>query len=507
MDEPRGLPRWIGVASLALITLLALAALRRALQPPPAVLPVIPTFHASGPSVQLWLSTQDRRLRLARQPDLRISDTGPSPADIVVDLHKTYQTIAGFGAAMTDASAWLIQNRLGARQREALLRELFGPPPGLNFNMTRLTIGASDFSLQPYTLDDLPAGDVDPELEHFNIANNLRNVIPTMRGVLAVRPQLKIIASPWSAPAWMKTSDALIGGTLLPQYEDAYARYLVKYVDTYRSNGIPIFALTLQNEPNFLPQTYPGMQLSAEQRARIIGQYLGPALAGRKPATRILGWDHNWDEPQQPLDVLSDPDAARYIDGIAWHCYRGAPSTQTEVHVAYPRKDSYITECSGGDWPSSRNGELLWFARNLLLGGLRNWSRGVVYWNLALDEKYGPHFGGCGTCKGIVTIDSTTGDIQRNDEYYAFGHFSRFVLPGAVRVWSTDTGDDIKNVAFRNASGGSVVMVLINARTEAHEVSVSQAGIHFQYTMPAESVATLVWHPDLTEEPKADRTR
>jgi glucosylceramidase len=175
--------------------------------------------------------------------------------------------------------------------------------------------------------------------------------------------------------------------------------------------------------------------------------------------------------------------------------------------VAYPRKDSYITECSGGDWPSSRNGELLWFARNLLLGGLRNWSRGVVYWNLALDEKYGPHFGGCGTCKGIVTIDSTTGDIQRNDEYYAFGHFSRFVLPGAVRVWSTDTGDDIKNVAFRNASGGSVVMVLINARTEAHEVSVSQAGIHFQYTMPAESVATLVWHPDLTEEPKADRRR
>lgn len=499
MDEPRGISRWIGIASLALITTLALMALHLAHRPLPAqALPVIPVLHPAGPTVQLWLSTQDRRLRLARQPDVLISSTGPSPADVVVNIHKTYQTIVGFGAALTDASAWLIQNRLDEAQRRALLRELFGPAPGLNFNMTRLTIGASDFSLQPYTLDDLPAGDVDPELQHFNIAANLRAVIPTVHEVLAIDPDLKIIASPWSAPAWMKTSANLIGGTLLEQYESAYAQYLVKYVDAYRSAGIPIFALTVQNEPGFLPLTYPGMELSAVQRARIIAQYLGPALAARKPATRILGWDHNWDEPEQPMSVLSDADAARYMDGIAWHCYRGAPNAQTEVHVAYPRKDAFITECSGGDWPSSENGELLWFARDLLLGGLRNWARGVVYWNLALDEKYGPHFGGCDTCKGIVTIDSGTGEIHRNDEYYAFAHFSRFVLPGAVRVWSTDTGNDIKNVAFQNADDGKAVLVLINARTEPHTVSVQQAGIHFQYAMPAQSVATFVWDADQT---------
>ncbi|CAM5234500.1 glycoside hydrolase family 30 protein [Rhodanobacter lindaniclasticus] len=504
MDEARGIPRWLAIASFVLISVLALLALRLARRPPAAFGTVVASvLQPGGPGIELWLSTQDRRLRLARQADVPISDAGSAPADVVIDSGKTYQSIVGFGAALTDASAWLLQNKLSAPARRALLLELFGPPPGLGFNMVRLTIGASDFSLQPYTLDDLPAGAVDPDLQHFNVAANLRDVIPAVQEVLSIDPDLRIIASPWSAPAWMKTSANLIGGTLLEQYESSYAQYLVKYVDTYRGYGIPIFALTLQNEPGFVPVTYPGMLLSAEQRARIIEQYLGPALAGRRPATRILGWDHNWDEPQQPLDVLYDAEAARYIDGIAWHCYRGAPSAQSEVHRAFPRKDAYITECSGGDWESARHGELLWFARDLLLGGLRNWARGVIYWNLALDEQYGPHFGGCGNCKGIVTIDSRTGAVSRNDEYYAFAHYSRFIRPGAVRIWSTDTGDDLKNVAFRNPDGGSIVLVLVNGKAEVHEVSVQQGDIAFRYTMPAESVATFVWQPRQTGKPSA----
>ncbi|MFI4958513.1 MAG: glycoside hydrolase family 30 beta sandwich domain-containing protein [Lysobacterales bacterium] len=503
MGESRGISRWAGISSLALITVLALMALhmsRRTASAP--VPPIAPATHPSGPVVQLWLSTQDRRLRLARQPDLEISETSTdvtSPVDVVIDIHKTYQSIVGFGAALTDASAWLIQNRLNGQQRSALLDELYGPPPGINLNMARLTIGASDFSLQPYTLDDVPFGAVDPQLQHFNVAANLRDVIPVMREVLAVNPQLRVIASPWSAPAWMKASENLIGGALLEQYESTYAQYLVKYVDTYRSYGIPIFALTLQNEPGFVPVTYPGMELPAAVRARIITQYLGPALASRKPGTLILGWDHNWDEPEQPLSVLADPDAARYINGIAWHCYRGAPGAQSQVHRAFPGKDTYITECSGGDWAYGETGELLWFARNLLLGGLRNWARGVVYWNLALDEKYGPHFGGCGSCKGMVTIDSGTGAVSRNDEYYAFAHFSRFVLPGAVRVRSTATDNGIDNVAFQNATNGSVVLVMVNSKADARRVSVMQDKNSFQYTLPPRSVATFVWSPDQTE--------
>jgi glucosylceramidase len=502
MDERKGVSGWMAVASITLITMLALAALYAPRRKHSAIASRVTStpLPVTAP-VKLWLSTADRRLRLARQPDIEMSDHEPSPADVVIDITKKYQSIVGFGAALTDSSAWLIQNKLDEGQRTALLRELFGPPPNLNLNMMRLTIGASDFSLQHYTLDDLPAGEVDPALLHFNVASNLQDVIPAVREVLSVNPQLRIIASPWSAPAWMKTSANLIGGELLPQFESAYADYLVKYLDTYRGYGIPIFALTLQNEPGFVPVTYPGMEMPAATRARIIAQYLGPALASRKPRTRILGWDHNWDAPEQPLGVLADPDAARYVDGIAWHCYSGTPSAQSDVHRAYPGKDVYITECSGGDWESARNGELMWFARDLLLAGLRHWARGVVYWNLVLDEQHGPHFGGCDLCKGVVTIDSRTGEVSRNDEYYAFAHFSRFVLPGAVRVGSGETDKEINNVAFQNAADGSVVLVMVNSHVDARRVFVTQDQVRFQYTLPAQSVATFVWNPDQAGKP------
>ncbi|WP_343854267.1 glycoside hydrolase family 30 protein [Rhodanobacter soli] len=507
MDERKGVPGWIAIASITLMTLLALTALQVSRRKHSAVeSKVTSAVHPLVPTARLWLSTADRRLRLVRQPDVEMSADEPSPADVVVDIHRKYQSIVGFGAALTDSSAWLIRNKLDERQRGALLQELFGPPPNLNLNMTRLTIGASDFSLQHYTLDDLPVGEVDPQLLHFNVASNLRDVIPTVREILTVNPQLRIIASPWSAPAWMKTSANLIGGELLPQFESAYADYLVKYLDTYRGYGIPIFALTVQNEPGFVPVTYPGMEVPAATRARIIARYLGPALAGRKPRTRILGWDHNWDAPGQPLDVLADLDAARYIDGIAWHCYSGSPYAQSQVHRAHPGKEVYITECSGGDWESARNGELMWFTRDLLLAGLRQWARGVVYWNLALDEQHGPHSGGCDLCKGVVTIDSRTGEVSRNDEYYAFAHFSRFVLPGAVRVGSSETDKEINNVAFQNASDGSIVLVVVNSHAEARRVSVRQEQTRFHYTLPAQSVATFVWNPQQAGEP-VDTTR
>lgn len=464
----------------------------------PASVPPPPPARAT---VKLWLSTADHRLRLAPQPDIQMSAPNGAPADIVVDIGKTYQSIVGFGAALTDSSAWLVQNNMDERQRAALLQELFGPPPNLNLNMTRLTIGASDFSLQDYTLDDLPPGEADPSLQYFNVASDLDDVIPTVREAMAFQPDLHVIASPWSAPAWMKTSANLIGGELLPQYESTYADYLVKYVTMFRRYGIPIFALTLQNEPGFVPVTYPGMQMPAATRARLIAQYLGPALASRKSKTIILTWDHNWNKPEQPLSVLADPAAARYIAGVAWHCYEGSAYAQGPVHRAFPRKDAYITECSGGDWEYKNNDELLWFARNLLLEGTRNWARGVVYWNLALDEHHGPHFGGCSNCRGLVTIDSRTGAVSRNDEYYAFAHFSRFVLPGALRVQSTATDKGVENVAFQNAADGSVVLVVVNSNTQARPISVSQGETRFKYTLPALSVATFVWSANQADKP------
>lgn len=485
---------------IALISLLSVAALYA----PRFVRPTVAAQAASPvrpimPAVEVWLSTADHRLKLAPQPDIDTRPQDASPADIVIDVGTRYQTMTGFGAAMTDSSAWLLQNTLNALQRRALLRELYGPPPNLNLNMMRLIVGASDFSLRLYTLDDIPFGQTDPQLEHFNVAPNLQDVIPVVREVLSIHPGMLIVASPWSAPAWMKTNENLIGGELLEQYESTYADYLVKYLDAYRSHGIPIFALTLQNEPAYSPISYPGMVMGAETRARIIAKYLGPRLEGRKPRTAILDWDHNWSHPEQPLAVLANADAARYVDGVAWHCYEGSQHEQGRVHRQYPDKDAYITECSGGDWPLNMNGELLWFTRNLLVTGTRQWARGVIYWNLALDENHGPHFGGCLACKGVVTIDSQTGAVTRNDEYYALAHFSQFVLPGATRVKSNDTDADkgIANVAFQNDFDGSMVLVMVNINTAARPVSVTDGRFRFEYTMPPESVATFVWNPDL----------
>lgn len=497
MNEPRMDSNRTVIASITLLILLTLAAFYAPRFTYPAVKPkVVAPARTIMPAVQLWLSTADRRLKLQRQPDIEMTARGSSPADVVIDLQKTFQTMVGFGAAMTDSSAWLLQNKLNFFQRRALLHELYSAPPNLGLNMMRLTIGASDFSLKPYTLDDVPFGQTDPQLQHFNVTPTVRDLIPTVRQVLAINPGLRIVASSWSAPAWMKTSENLIGGELLPQYESAYADYLVKFLDAYEGYGIPIFALTLQNEPGFVPITYPGMEMPAATRARVIAQYLGPKLASRSQKTQILEWDHNWSQADQTLSVLADPDAARYIDGVAWHCYEGSQYAQGRVHRAYPQKDAYITECSGGDWESAINGELLWFTRELLVTGTRQWARGVIYWNLVLDEQHGPHFGGCALCKGVVTIDSHTGTVTRNDEYYAFAHFSKFVLPGAVRVESTMTDDKgLANVAFQNASDGSIVLVMVNSNVKAFPVSVVQDKTRFEYTMPPESVATFVWNP------------
>jgi glucosylceramidase len=497
MDEHGSGSGRAAAAFIALIVLLTLAVLYAPRLEQPKVGPkAVVATQPIGPSAQLWLSTEDRRLQLMPQTDIALLARGSAPADIVIDVDTKYQTMDGFGAAMTDSSAWLLQNKMSVLQRTALLQEIYGPPPNLNLNMMRLTIGASDFSLKPYTLDDVPFGQTDPQLAHFNVSPNLREVIPTVREVLSIRPELLIIASSWSAPAWMKNSQNLIGGELMEQYESAFADYLIKYLDAYRGYGIPIFALTLQNEPNFEPITYPGMGMGAETRARVISQYLGPKLANRKPKTRILEWDHNWNHPEQPLAVLGDPDAARYIDGVAWHCYEGSQVAQGRVHRAYPQKDTYITECSGGDWASAANGELIWFSRNLLVTGIRQWARGVIYWNLALDENHGPHFGGCAACKGVVLIDSKTGEVSRNDEYYAIAHFSKFVLPGAVRVSSTDMDPDtgIANVAFQNAADGSIVLVVVNSNKVERSVSVAQGQRRFDYTMPPRSVATFEWN-------------
>ena len=355
-----------------------------------------------GPAAQVWLTTGSGSKLLSRETDVHF-DSGAPPATllrIVVDEGTAYQEIVGFGAAITDASAWLIQNRLTAAQREALLQELFGPSPGIGLSFTRLTMGASDFSLHQYSYDDLPAGQTDSTLAHFSIDSNRAYLLPIVQRALAINPRLKIMATPWSPPGWMKTTGSLIQGTLRPEAYGPLAEYFRRYIEAYRTEGVPIYAVTVQNEPHYEPPNYPGMRLEPPARARFVGQYLGPLFARRGIGTIILDWDHNWDEYQSPLQVLADSVAPRYIAGVAWHCYGGDVAAQSLVHDAHPEKNAYFTECSGGEWAPTFADNLKWFVRTLIIEATRGWAKGVLLWNLALTRTMDRIRAAAGTAVG-----------------------------------------------------------------------------------------------------------
>jgi glucosylceramidase len=454
------------------------------------------TTSAASADVDVYVTTGDRSKLLSHEPSLRFGAIGVGNIPrIEVDDRVIHQEMVGFGAALTDASAWLIQHKLTSAQRDALLRELFGPDPGLGFSFTRLDMGASDFSLGHYSYDDVPPGETDPTLRYFSIAADTAETIPILERALSINPRLAIMASPWSAPAWMKTTGSMIKGALRPDAYAPFASYFQRFIEAYAAHGIPIYAaITVQNEPHFEPENYPGMRLDPAQRARFIGQYLGPLFARAGIATRILDWDHNWDEPASPLAVLSDSTARRYIAGVAWHCYGGDVTAQGTVRAAHPDKDVYFTECSGGDWAPKFADNLAWMTRNLIIGATRNWARGVLMWNLALDESHGPHLGGCGNCRGVVTINSSTGAITRNEEYYAFGHASRFVRSGAHRIASSGApAGGIESVAFRNRDG-SIALIVLNTNAQQTTFAVHHRNRAFGYSLAAGGVATFVWN-------------
>lgn len=441
----------------------------------------------------MWLTTADQSHKLEPQP-LRLPQ-GPASGDeaVHIDTSRHFQKMQGFGAAMTDSSAEVLSS-LPERKRKALMAELFGRKNGgLGLSFTRLTVGASDFSTSDYSYDDTPGNAPDPELRYFSIEPAKKYVLPRTREALAINPDLLVMVSPWSAPAWMKTTRSLIKGELLPRYYPAFANYLAKTVEAFGREGVRVSMLTIQNEPNFEPDDYPGERVDPPQRAEIIGRYVGPRFKALGLRTQILDWDHNWDHPEMPLAVLRDPVARHHISGVAWHCYNGDVTAQTTVHDAYPDKDAWLTECSGGDW-SPEYGEVLgWMTDKLIIGASNNWSRGTLLWNLALDPAHGPHTGGCADCRGVVTIDPATGAITRNVEYYVLGHASRFILPGAYRVSVAIRGDQLEAAAFLNPDGSRVAILYRKAGDGTAGIALD--GEHYSLAMPKGSVATLLWRP------------
>ena len=444
-------------------------------------------------AAQAWITTGDQSRLLSAEPDVPFQFMADTTR-VVVDVEEgtSYQEMIGFGAAVTDASARLITNTLGL-QRDTIMRELFGRNPGIGLTFVRVPMGASDFSSTHYSYDDMTAGQRDATLAHFSIDADRAEKLPVLRQARSINPQLTIVGSPWSPPGWMKTTGSLIRGTLRPDAYDSYADYFRKFIAAYAAEGVPIFAVTMQNEPANEPADYPGMRLDAAARAELIGKHVGPLFARAGMATKILDWDHNWDMPAQPLAVLADSAARAYVSGVAWHCYAGDVAVQDTVHAAYPAKDVYFTECSGGAWAPLFADNLKWTVSTLIINSVRDWARGVALWNLALDENGGPHLGGCGNCRGVITIDSRSGMVTRNVEYYALAHASRFVRPGAHRIASSTRVGGLESVAFRNADDGSKVLIVLNTAATDVSFAIHTRGAAMHYAIRAGAVVTFRW--------------
>ncbi len=445
---------------------------------------------AAGAPVEVWLTHADQSVLFQRQSTpLTFTGTSNDQPTIAMDDAQTYQTMDGFGFTLTGGSAQHIV-RMRPAARAALLRELFATD-GTNIGVSylRLSIGASDLNERVFSYHDLPAGETDPELKKFDLGPDRADVIPVLKEILALNPTLKLLGSPWSAPVWMKTKADTRGGSLKPELHDAYAKYFVKYLQAMQAEGIRIDALTIQNEP-LHPGNNPSMFMPAEQQATFVKRSLGPALAAAKLDTKIILYDHNCDKPEYPLAILDDPEAAKYVDGSAFHLYAGKITALTQVHDAHPDKHVYFTEQWIGA-PGNFRGDLTWHVRELIVGAPRNWSRIVLEWNLASDPRWQPHTdrGGCDRCLGAVTIDGD--QVTRNPAYYIIAHAAKFVRPGSVRIASNPL-TTLPNVAFKTPDGKHVLIVL-NSSANRQTFQLAFQGRFAPSALAGNAVGTYVW--------------
>jgi glucosylceramidase len=444
---------------------------------------------------KVWTTSGDQTKLLSSETDISITavQTGTVPTTTIDETVKLQQ-IEGFGAALTGSSAFLINNELSASQRNALLQDLFNPSSGIGISYLRMTIGASDFSLSNYTYDDMPAGQTDFNLENFSIAKDQEDVVPVFKQITSISPDIKIMGSPWSPPAWMKTNGSMIGGKLKTDAYEAYAQYFVKYIQAFASEGITIDAITPQNEPLHFSASYPCLDMSAEEQLKFIRDNLGPAFQASGIDTKIISYDHNWDNTQYAISILNDPTAKNFVTGSAFHAYGGSVSAMSVVHNAHPDKGLYFTEISGGKWDTSFSNTLQWMMSNIFIGTTKNWSKNALLWNLALDQNDGPQNNGCNNCRGVVTINTNTGAVTKNVEYYAIGHFSKFVRPGAYRISSTpfESSSKLDQVAFINPDGSKVIVVQ-NSDTAGKSFVVKFGEAQLSYFINPSSVATIVW--------------
>jgi glucosylceramidase len=440
--------------------------------------------------VDFWLTKADQSVKLQKQSGiLAFGSAYNTYASIDVSDSETFQIIDGFGFSLTGGSAQVI-NSLNANKKQGLLQELFGTNSNsIAISYLRISIGASDLDASVFSYDDLPEGQTDVNLTQFSLAPDMVHLIPLLKEILTINPTIKIMGSPWSPPVWMKDNNSSIGGSLQPKYYGVYAQYFVKYIQKMKAEGINIDAITVQNEP-LHPGNNPSLLMLAPQQADFIKNHLGPAFQSATIDTKIIIYDHNCDKPDYPISILNDPAAKQYIAGSAFHLYAGDISALSTVHNAHPDKDLYFTEQytpSSGDF----GGDLKWHLKNVVIGSMRNWSKTALEWNLANDASFGPHTpGGCTTCKGGITINSSS-SYNKNVGYYIIAHAAKFVPTGSVRIASNIT-DNLYNVAFKTPDGKKVLIV-VNDGSTSSLFNIKYNNKWLTTSLDSGSVGTYIW--------------
>lgn len=439
-------------------------------------------------NVDFYLTTPDKSSLITLQQNNIFPLAQNNNPTISINENETYQQMDGFGFSLTGGSAQLINN-MSSGSRSSLLTELFGnSADDIATSYLRISIGASDLDATVFTYNDLSSGQTDVNLDNFSINPDMANLIPVLNEILAINPNIKILATPWSAPAWMKTNENSVGGELRSEYYGTYANYFVKYIQAMEAQGITIDAITVQNEPEN-PFNNPSMVMSAGQQVDFIANHLGSAFANANISTKIIAFDHNPDNTNYPIAVLNDATANNYIDGSAFHLYAGQIDNLSLVHNAHPDKNIYFTE----QWiesPGNFEEDIRWHFRELMIGAPRNWSKNVLEWNLAADATNGPFTdGGCTACLGAITIEGN--DVTRNSAYYIVAQVSKFVPVNSTRIGSNYL-TELPNVAYKTPNGNIVVIVLNNTDTQKNfNINVQTEPI--STTLPAGSVGTYVW--------------
>jgi len=492
----------------------------------PALLFLLALNGAAAQSVSVYQTTPDLLEALSERATLNFWGMTAKDAAapiITVDDAQRFQEIDGFGASLTDSAAWLFTSKLTPTQTAAAFKMLFSRKDGIALSFLRQPIGSSDLAVTFYSFDDLcrqtakacitPPGVSDPGLEHFSIAHDQEYILPLLKKALEINPAIHVMLSPWSPPGWMKTSGSMLGvmptpgsdgkplpSSLRPEFYPAFAGYLVKTIQAYQAAGVPVWALSVQNEPLAAQTDYSAMQMLANEQATFLGEALGPALAAAGLKPKVLAYDHNWDRPDYPETVLKDPKAGALAAGTAWHHYAGDPSVMSKFHEEFPQKDEWITEAAGGTWQKGigPKGNILAEEAAELIAVTRNWSRSYVLWALATDQDHGPFVGGCKTCRGLLTIDLSDPEkpvVKPELDYYVLGQASKFLLPGAVHIASDEPpGTWLRDVAFRNPNG-TVVLYTLNAGATSQQLRIGFRGKTVATTLPAGTVATFIWKP------------